>query len=440
VRVDARVLLFGLVLSALTGILFGLLPALGAARAGPHAALKDGGRAGVGRGGERARRGLVVAQVALAVVLLVGAGLLLRSFAELTHVRLGFDPAHVLTAEVRVSGERYDDSSRVNRFYDAVLDEVRRAPGVVAAGAASTLPTEGKIFSSLVVEGVPTERPGDVGFTLVRGDYFRALGIPLLAGRGIDARDGVGAPAIVVVNAAAARAFFPGGDAVGRHVRLGPDPHTPWATVVGVVGDVRDQRVDVPPGPAVYMSHAQNTWMRSLALTVRTAGDPRASERLVRRAVREADPQLAVRDVRPMEDVLGASLAARRFALGLVASFAAVALTLAAVGIYGVLAFSVTSRTREFGVRLTLGARRRSVMLLVVRQGLGWSLLGLALGAFGAALGGRVLDGVLYGVGHGDLATFAAVGAGLVVVVLVSCAVPAVRAMRVDPIESVRAE
>jgi len=443
VRLDAGVLLFGLVVSLGTGVVFGLLPALDAARADLHGTLKDGARgASGGRGAERVRRGLVVAQVALAVVLLVGAGLLLRSFAELTRVRLGFDPDRVLTAEVRVSGERYDSTALVNGFYDRVLDEIRQSPGVVDVGATMMLPTTGKVSSGLVVDGSSADpaHPADVGYTLVRGDYFRTLGIPLRAGRLFDARDRVGATGAVIVNETAARTLFPHGDAVGRRVRLGPDPTAPWSVVVGVVGDVRDQSLDLPATPAVYSSHVQNTWWRSLVLTVRTTGDPRAAERLVRRAVRSADPQLALRDVRPLDEVLGASLAARRFALALVSAFAAVALTLAAIGIYGVLAFSVTSRTREFGVRLTLGATRRSVLLLVVRQGMLWSLVGLALGIAGAASGGHLLDGMLYGVRAADAATFAAVASGLLVVVLLACLVPAARATRVDPIASVRAE
>jgi predicted permease len=443
IRPDIGVMVFGLGLSVGTGVMFGLLPALDAARADLHGALKEGGRgASGGRRGERVRRVLVVAQVGLAVVLLVGAGLLLRSFGELTRVSMGFTPDHVLTAEVRVSGERYDSTGLVNQFYDRVLDEVRRSPGVREVGGTMNVPMGGRVFSTLVVEGQatdPTHLP-DVEFSLVRGDYFKALGIPLVAGRTFDARDRQGGPGVILVNETAARAFFPNGDAVGRRVHLGPDPTSPWATVVGVVGDTRDGGFDVPPSPSVYAPHVQNTWRRSLVIVVRTSGDPRRAEPILRRAVKAADPTLALRDVRTLDDVLGSSLAGRRFAMSLVSGFAVVALLLAAVGIYGVLAFSVTSRTREFGVRLALGATRQSVLVLVVRQGVAWSLAGLALGFIATLAGGRLLSGMLYGVSPNDATAFGVVAIGLLAVVLVACVVPAARAMRVDPITSMRAE
>jgi putative ABC transport system permease protein len=394
VRPDGAVLLFGLLAAVATGIGFGLLPAFHAGRADLHGSLKEGGRGSSGGpGGERLRRVLVAVQVGIAAVLLIGAGLLTRSFAQLTRVRLGFDPDHVLTAEVRVSGERYDDPARVNRFYDQVLEEIRREPGVVAAGATMKLPTSGWISSNLAVEGEPADptRAQDVGYLLVRGDYFKALGVPLIEGRLFDDRDTPEGTGAVLINQALAREYFPHGDPVGRRIRLGPDPNAAWSVVVGVVGDMREQAFEAPPTPAVYPDHVQNTWWRSLILTVRMTGDPHAAEPLIRRAVRQADPTLALRNVRTLDEVLGSNLAARRFALGLVGCFAGVALVLAAVGIYGVLAFSVSSRSREFGVRLALGATRRSVLLLVLRQGMVWAALGLAAGLGAAVAGGPLL-------------------------------------------------
>ena len=443
VRPDAGVLAFGLIVSIGTGIVFGLLPAFDAARTDLHGSLKEGGRGtSVGRGGERLRRGLVVTQVALAVVLLVGAGLLIRSFAELTRVRLGFDPAHVLTAQIRTSGERYDSTALANQFYDRVLDDVRRAPGVVAVGGTMRLPTAGRVYSGIMVVGEASDagRAVDIGYSLVRGDYFQTLGIPLRAGRLFDERDRADAPGTVILNEAAVRAFFPGGSPLGRLVRLGPDPKANPLTVVGVIGDTREQGLDIPPAPTVYASHVQNSWRRQMSIVVRTRGDPHSAESVVRRAVRAADPTLALREVRSLEDVLGSSLAARRFALGLVSCFAGVALLLAAVGIYGVLAFSVSSRTREFGVRLALGATNRRVLVMVLRQGLGWSLTGLAIGVAGAFAGGRLLNGMLYGVSPADSTTFVVAALGLLVVVVVACLVPAMRAIRVDPITTMRAE
>ena len=443
VRPDGTVLLFGLLVSLATGIGFGLLPAFDAARADLNGSLREGGSgASGGPRAERVRRALSAVQVGIAAVLLIAAGLLIRSFAELTRVRLGFDADHVLTAEVRVSGERYDDPALVNRFYDRVLNQIRQSPGVVAAGATMKLPAGGWVSSTLVAEGEPVDptRLPAVGFFLVRGDYFQALHIPLLAGRTFDQRDTPDAPTAVLINEAAARAFFPEGDPVGRRIRLGPDPSAPWCVIVGVVGDIREQGLDVPPAPAVYPSHVQNTWWRSLTLVVRTPGDPRAAEPLLRQAVRDADPTLALRGVRTLDEVVGTNLDARRFGLGLISCFAGVALVLAAVGIYGVLAFSVTSRSREFGVRLALGATRRSVLILVLRQGLAWSLLGVSAGIATAGAGGRLLEGMLYGVSPADWPTFLAVTIGLLAVVAVACLVPAARATRVDPIASLRAE
>jgi predicted permease len=264
--------------------------------------------------------------------------------------------------------------------------------------------------------------------------------MPLVAGRTFDATDRADRPGVVILNQAAARAFLPAGDPIGRRVRLGPDPTAPWVVVVGVVGDAREGGLDAAVPPTVYVSHAQNSWWRSMVIVVRTEGDPRTAEAPLRRAVREADPRLAVRNIRTLDEVVDASLAARRFVLSLITSFAVVALALAAIGIYGVLAFLVASRTREFGVRLALGASRGGVLLLVLRQGVGWAALGAAIGTAGALAGGKLLAGMLYGVSATDLPTYLGVFGGVVLVVAAACAVPATRAMRVDPMTSMRAE
>ena len=264
--------------------------------------------------------------------------------------------------------------------------------------------------------------------------------IPLLAGRLFDDADRADGPPVALINRTAARRFFPRGDAVGRRIRIGPDPQSTPITIVGVVGDIRDEGLGVPPRPTMFADHTQQAWDRSLSLVVRTSGDPRGIEPSLRKAVHAADPLLAVRDVKPLEDVVGASLAPRRFSLGLVSSFAAIALLLAAVGIYGVLSYGVSVRTREFGVRMALGATARNVVVLVLRQGLAWSLVGLALGLGGAVAAGRLVAGLLYGVGAVDAPTYGAVAAGLFVVVAVASAVPAWRAARVDPLTSMRAD
>ena len=443
IGLDGQVLLFSAAVSIGTGVFFGLAPAIAASRADLHGALKDRARGGTGgRASERLRRGLVVAQVSLAVMLLVGAGLLVRSFREITSVRLGYDPTHVITAQLRVDGARYDSSSAVNQFYDAVLGAIANTPGVVAVGASMYLPSEGKQFSTMFPEGEPVNATGppDIGYTMVRGDWFNALKIPIVAGRAFNQTDTPDGPKVVMINESAARFYFPRGNAVGSRVRIGPDPKAALVTIVGVVGDMRDAANWVAPVPTIYDNAAQQTWWRSLSVVVRTAGDPMAAVPSIRAAVKSADPTLALRNVATLDDVIGLSLSARRFALGLAAAFAALALVLAAVGIYGVLAYSVNARTREFGVRLALGATANDVMMLVVRQGMGWSLLGLAIGVAGALAFGRYLASSLYGVGATDSVTFGAVAGGLAIVVLVACVVPARRATRVDPIDSLRAE
>jgi predicted permease len=443
VGIDGRILLFSAAVSAGTGMLFGFAPAVSAARADLQGALKDRGRGGTGgRASERLRHVLVIAQVSLAVMLLVGAGLLVRSFREVSTVRLGYDPANVITAQLRVDGTRYDSSSAVNQFYDDVLGAIARTPGVVAAGASMSTPAQGKEYSTMFLEGAPPAvgAPPDIGYNMVRGDWFKALKIPLVAGRTFNATDTPDGPKVVMINEAAARTYFPGGNAVGSRVRIGPNPAAPWVTIVGVVGDMRDAANWEAPAPSIYDNAAQQTWWRSLSVVVRTTGDPLSVVPAIRAAVKSADPTLALRDVATLDEVIGESLSARRFALGLAACFAGLALVLAAVGIYGVLAYSVNARTREFGIRLALGATAGNVMMLVLRQGFGWSLAGLTIGIGGALAFGRLLASSLYGVSSTDSTTFIAVGLGLLVVVLVACVVPASRATRVDPINSLRAE
>ncbi|HXE60959.1 MAG TPA: ABC transporter permease [Gemmatimonadaceae bacterium] len=442
VGVDWQVLSFSLLVSVMAGAVFGLVPALHAMRAGVNDALKEGGRgSNATPSGAVVRRALVTAQVALAVMLLVGAGLLIRSFSELTRVRLGFEPDHVVTAQLRVSGPRYDSAAMVNGFYDAVLGGLAHAPGVVAAGAITVLPTQGSVNTSLRIEGQPVDetRLPDMAYVAIRGRYLEAMGIPLLAGRRFDASDTPDGPKHVLINETAARRFFPKGDAVGRRIRIGPNPNSEWMTIVGVVGDVRSDGLDLPSPPTILVDHAQQAWDHTLSIVMRTA-DSREAVAALRRAVKDGDPALPLGNIEPMENVVGSSLAARRFALGLAASFAGLALVLATLGIYGVLSYEVSTRTREFGVRLALGASPRSVLALVARRGIGWSLLGVALGIGGAVAGARVLAGTLYGVGPLDAATYALVAAGSLAVVTAACILPARRATRVDPLTSLRSE
>ena len=441
---DGRVLAFSLALSIGTGLLFGLAPAWRAARTDLQISLKErgSGRSG-GRRGERGRRILVVAQIGLAVMLLVGAGLLIRSFHSLTSLDLGFDPEPVLTGQVSLDGPRYDSTAVVNTFYDGVFSEISRASGVVAVGAVMALPTrEGNFSSGIVVEGTVADpnKLTSVAYSMVRGDYFKAMGIPLLAGRTFGPADGPDGPKIAIVNETAAKTLFPGGDAIGRRARIGPNPEATMHTIIGVVGDVRQHGFETPVGPQFYDNGRAQSWWKTLSVVVRTNGDPSAAVPLLRQAVKAGDPGIAVQNIETMDQVVKSSIAPRRFALGLASAFAGLALLLSAVGVYGVLAYSVTARTREFGVRLALGASSNSILRLVLVQGLAWSLVGLGLGIVGALAGGRLLRGMLFGVTTADAPTYLAVSGSLLLVVIIACILPALRAARVDPLTNIRAE
>jgi len=263
------------------------------------------------------------------------------------------------------------------------------------------------------------------------------LRVPLVRGRMFNESDLPGHPVAVLINEAMARRFWPGENPVGQRMRLGPNPSTPWETVVGVVGDMRYEGMVQDPVPTAFEFDEQSQW-GSLALAIRTTGDPARAEGALRAAIRDVDPTVGIQDVRPMDDILGSSLAARRFAMALISAFAFVALALAAIGVYGVLAYSVTSRTREFGIRMALGASTHSVLGLVLRQAMAWSLIGLALGIAGALAAGQSLRAYLFGIQATDTTTFAAVACGLLAAVAVACIVPARRAIRVDPMNAMR--
>jgi putative ABC transport system permease protein len=440
---DAWVLAFSLAISVATGLLFGLAPAIGASRTNLSDALKQGARGSSGgRTRDIASRALVVTQTALAVTLLITAGLLMRSFGALTNTSLGYSTDHVLTAQLRTTGARYDSASAVNQFYTSVLAQLAATTGVTSVGGATVLPTRGGLSTKIRVVGEPTDESNlpDLGFLAVRGEYFRTLRIPVVQGRIYESTDDRSTDNTVIINETAARKFFPRGDAVGRLIRIGPNKDDEPLRIIGIVGDTRDRAVDTPAQPMMFANHFRETWDPTLNVVIRTTGNPESVAAALRGAVRQHDPTLAIRDIRSFEDVIGASLAPRRFALGLAGTFASVAILLAAVGIYGVLAYTVSNRTREFGVRMALGASPRAVLTMVLRDGLLWSSIGLVLGLAAAAALGRVLSSMLYGVGAHDPATYVAVALGQLLVVSAACALPAVRATRVDPLTSMRAD
>ncbi|HJQ32684.1 MAG TPA: ABC transporter permease [Pyrinomonadaceae bacterium] len=441
VTLDWRVLGFALGLSLLTGLLFGLAPALQTSKTDLVESLKEGGRSAQGLGRSRLRGALVVSEVALTLVLLVGAGLLIKSFRQLLAVESGLDPRGVLTLDVSLPRTKYPEPQQLASFYERLIEQAAALPGVESAGAVSVLPLAGSDNSNFVqIEGRAPQPAGQAlraGRRNVSAEYFRALGIPVKRGRAFTAADRQDAPPVVVINESMARSFFAGEDPVGKRIRTGDK--APWAEVVGVVGDVRHRGLDVDTRPEMFFPHLQ-TPSRQMTLVVRTSGDPVALAGPLRERVRELDRDQPVGNVKTMEAWVAESVASRRFSVLLLGVFAAVAAGLAALGLYGVVSYSVAQRTHEIGLRVALGARPRDVLRLVIRQGMALTLLGTAAGLLAALALTRLMSSLLFGVGATDPATFVTVPALLLVVALLACYLPARRATKVDPMVALRYE
>ena len=440
VTVDARVLAFGVAVSVATGLLFGLAPALRLAREELQPSLRGGGR-GVTRGpGEgRVRSALVLAEVALAVVLLVGAGLLVRSFDALRRTDVGFSAERVLVARVALPPAQYADAAGRRAFWLALEERVRTLPGVQAAGLASTAPMGGAPYYAFRVEGVEgaPETMQDAQPYAVTPGYFATMRIRLLRGRVLGPGDVDGATPVAVVNATLARKFLGARDPLGQ--RLSVDGGETWRTVVGVVADTRQEGLAELPYAQLYFPAAQ--WPRpAMWITLRTAADPTAVASSLRRVVADLDAQLPVYELSTMQERMARSVAQPRLTAVLTTGFAASALLLAALGIYGVVAYGVAERTREIGVRMALGATRERVLGLIVRQGLRPVLGGLAVGVVGALAAGRLLTGLLHGVSAGDVLTYVAVVAFLGAVAVAATVLPARRAAGVAPTTALRHE
>jgi putative ABC transport system permease protein len=419
-----------------------LIPALGASRADLHTGMQQSSRRTTG-GHQLTRRALVVVEVALALVLLVSAGLLLRSLQHLFAVAPGFDASHLLTLQVQTSGHRFNEDSTTHRFFAQALEAVGHVPGVTRAAFTSQLPLSGDSdVYGLQFESSPNDPKQDHGafrYAATPG-YFETLGIPLRSGRLLDAHDVAGAPVAVLISEAFAKRKFPGQDPIGQRVHIGRID-LPWYTIVGVVGDVKQTSLAVSQSDAVYITPTQ--WYsadNSMSLVVRARGDAAALAPAIRNAIWSVDKDQPIVRVATMDDLLAASAAERRFALILFQSFALVAMVLAAAGIYGVLSCSVTERTREIGVRLALGARPSGVLKLIIVQGVRLALAGIGLGLIAAFALTRVLASLLYNVSASDPLTFSGVAVLLAGVAMVACYLPARRATKVDPLVALRYE
>ena len=441
VHLDAWVLAFTLAISVATGVVAGFAPAWRLTKGDIADSLKQGlGRTDADSGGQRTRNLLVVSEVALSLVLLVGAGLLIRSLWLLRRVDPGFDSRGVVTMSVGLPRTRYSEPGRQSAFFDQALEKIRALPGVEAAGAANTLPLTDSENWPIAIEGrplLPVARQPIAITTVVAGDYFRALRIPLRRGRLFSREDRADAPTVAVISESMAKRFWPGEDAIGRRLTAVFLPDK-ICQVVGIVGDVKLRGLDYRDSvPAMYLTHAQAPGP-GMEFTIRAGTSFVASAAVA--AIHEMDPDQPVLQVGTMEQILAGSLSRQRLTMLLLAAFAGVALILAAVGIYSVLAYGVRRRGREIGIRMALGARPADIMRMMLFQGMSPALFGLAIGLGAALVLGRVLSGLIFGVSAYDPATFAAVAVLLCVVALIACLAPARRATRVDPLRAIREE
>ena len=448
ITIDARVLAFACVLSLVSGTLFGLVPAVEGGRSDLNNALKEGGRgAAEGQHRSRARSVLVVVEIALSLVLLIGGGLMLKSFHRLQTVSPGVNADNALTMQISLPRRQYDDNKTV-AFYRQLLEKVQRLPGVESSGVGMALPPNLlEVTDYFTVEGQAETSERNLGLAdlvFVSPDYFRALGVPLVAGRYFSPADRADAPKVAIINQTLARHYWPNQNPVGKRLKTGgaERPKNPWMEIVGVVGDVKYSGLDAAPEMVLYEPHEQAAWS-SMYLVVRTSsklGDPTTLASAVQNAVWSLDKDVPVAHVRTLDQLLSESVEQPRFRTVLLEVFAFIALSLAAVGIYGVLAYSVTQRRREIGVRMAVGAQRRDVLWLVVGQGMLLTLIGVAIGLAGAFGLARFLSTLLYGVRPTDLATFVIVPLLLACVAFLACYIPARRAMRVDPMVALRYE
>ena len=443
--IDGRVLAFTLAVSLVTGLIFGLAPALQSSKSDPNESLKEGGRGSTGGvGGRRVRNLLVVSEIALSLILLIGAGLLIKSFMRLQQFEFGFNPDNLLTMRVQLPGSKYRDGKQVVAFYQQLLERLDAVPGVQSAGTISSVFIDDTPNSTnFSIEGRPVPVGAEqieVPFDSISPSYFKVMGIPLLRGREFDNRDVEGSTPVVIINDTFARRFFAGEDPIGKRFVYGsPDPKNPWITIVGVVGDMRRTGFDRPVRPETFLPEAQNP-DNALTIVARTATEPAGLAGALRNEVWSIDKDQSVYDIKTMHQTLSEMMSQRRFNMLLLGLFAAVALTLAAVGIYGVISYSVTQRSHEIGIRIALGAQSSDVLRMVVGQGMLLAGIGVSSGLIAAFALTQLMSSLLFGVRAADPVTFALISLLLIGVALVACLVPARRATRIDPMVALRYE
>ncbi|MBA3963961.1 MAG: ABC transporter permease [Chthoniobacterales bacterium] len=445
IGISSSVCAFTFALCVLSTLVFGLVPALQISRSDVSQALQQGAKGSTSGQGNRARSALVIAQVALSLLLLAGAGLLIKSFLQLRATNPGFDPARAVIADISLPRLHYSEADKQIRFFDQLMPKLAALPGLEAVGGVNPLPFSGNSRgSSFIIAGQSSlakgEHPGASHLT-VKPDYFRAMNIPLLAGRAFNERDNETAPKVIMVNAAFAKKFLPNENPIGHQIVIDrDDPNPPAWEIIGVVGDTHHDTLKEAPEPEFYVPFPQNP-ERRVYLVLRTASPNLTGlDSAVARAIHGIDPDVYLPRLRPLSSLLSESLAAPRFDMLLLAIFASVAMALAAIGIYGVIAYSVTQRTKEIGIRMALGAQRRDMLRMILRQSLTMVGIGLTIGLLAAFLGTRLLKSLLYGVSANDLTIYGTVVLLLSAAALLASYIPARRAMKVNPIVALHYE
>ncbi|HEY6187243.1 MAG TPA: ABC transporter permease [Pyrinomonadaceae bacterium] len=446
INIDGRVLIFTLLVSLLTGVIFGLAPATQASKFNLNETLKEGGRdSAAGSRGNRIRGLLVIAEVAVSLILLIGAGLLINSFMRLRNVDPGFRADNLLTMNVILPRLKYADQTRRSAFYTELIQRIEALPGVQSAAVTNWIPLVMQGDSiGISIEGRPDPPPDQRNIVVTRvvsPHYFGTMGIEALQGRQFNEQDRADSTGVVVVSETMARKYWPGEDALGKRIKSGSSASTnPWLTVVGVVKDVRQFQLNADPKPQMYLPYAQTSFLPPRQLVVRTNVEPTSLAATVRKTVWEIDGDQPVSNISTMEEVLAESVARQRFSMLLLGIFAGVALVLAAVGLYGVMSYSVAQRTREIGIRMALGAQRSDVLRLVVGHGLKLVLIGVSIGLVAAFILTRVMSSLLFGVSATDPTTFITISMVLMSVALLASYIPARRATKVDPMIALRYE